>query len=286
MMLTLVRQPFELHSTLFSGQAFRWRLNGAWSEGVVFENFVRLRQSDKGIEFTSAPGDEGSLEPWLRDYLGLNHDMEHVYESIALDDRLKTAINNYPGMRILRQDPWECLISFLLAQASNIPRITRNIEDICQAFGRPIKIEARTCYAFPNPGDLVNAGVQELKRLKLGYRAEYIYSAALAVEKGDLDLLALRGHTYEGALETLMLLNGVGDKVANCILLFSLDKPEAFPVDVWIERALQEWYLDPREQKLSRQKMRLWASSHFGPYAGYANHYLFHDRRQQGKTNG
>ena len=127
--------------------------------------------------------------------------------------------------------------------------------------------------------------MKSLRDLRLGYRAEYIVSAARAVADGKLDLMALREDSYEAALETLLSLDGVGDKVANCILLFSLDKLEAFPVDVWIERALQEWYLDGAGQKLSRKNMRLWARDYFGPYAGYANHYLFHDRRLQGKTS-
>ena len=287
-MLLPIDQPFDLHSTLLSGQAFRWRADGDWCEGVVFNNIVRLRNVDGGVEVHSAPDDEAALEPLIRDYLGLDRDMEHVYASISLDDRLAASIKRYKGMRILRQDPWECLVSFLLAQASNIPRITKNVEDICKTFGRAIEGSGRPepveGHAFPTPSELARASVDELWDLRLGYRARYIASAARAVDSGTVDLMALREDPYDAALETLTSLEGVGDKVANCVMLFSLDKLEAFPVDVWIERALQEWYLNGKGQKLTRPKMRLWARDYFGPYAGYANHYLFHDRRLQGRS--
>ena len=297
-MLLLTNQSFDLHSSLFSGQAFRWRTEGDWCQGVVFSNVVRLRHVEAGVEFHCTPNDEAELEPLIRDYLGLDRDIEDVYTSISTDDRLAAIIDRYRGMRILRQDPWECLITFLLAQASNIPRITRNVEDICTTLGRRIAtsavkppeatsidcIEIFKAHAFPTPSELAGAGVDALWDLRLGYRARYIDSAARAVDSGNLDLMALREQHYWAALETLMSLDGVGDKVANCVLLFSLDKPEAFPVDVWIGRALHEWYLKDKGQKLRRSKMRLWARDYFGPYAGYANHYLFHDRRLRGHS--
>jgi N-glycosylase/DNA lyase len=186
-------------------------------------------------------------------------------------------------MRVLRQDPWECLVSFICSSASNIPRITRNIESICDVYGRPVGSGEARRNTFPTPRELSRAGEEPLRALGLGYRAGYIAETAGVIAAGAVDLMALREEPYEDALETLTGLAGVGDKVANCALLFSLDKPEAFPVDVWIDRALREWYLDGQGESIPRPKLRPWAQERFGPYAGYANHYLFHDRRLQGR---
>ena len=283
-MLIPLRQPFDLTSTLLSGQAFRWRWDDPWFYGVAFRNVVKVRQTADALEFFSSPDDEQTVAPLLREYLGLDVDLPAVYDSLIVDDRLKTAIERYPGMRILRQEPWECLVSFICSSASNIPRITKNVESICATFGEPIRMGDYARSAFPAPDDLAGLDPSALRELGLGYRAEYVVSTARAIADGKVDLMALREDPYEAALESLVSLDGVGDKVANCVLLFSLDKADAFPVDVWIHRVLQEWCFNGRDRKLSRPKMRMWAQDHFGPYAGYANHYLFHNRRLQDKT--
>ena len=138
--------------------------------------------------------------------------------------------------------------------------------------------------AFPTPDALADAGEQKRRDLGLGFRAKYVAAAAERIARGDVDLYSLREATYDEALEALVELPGVGDKVGNCVLLFSLDKPRAFPVDVWIDRALREWYPEVVEQKLTRKAMRPWAQEYFGAYAGYANQYLFHGRRLQDKS--
>ena len=274
-------EPLDLKSTLLSGQAFRWRKDEDWFHGVIFGGIVKLREVAGGLEIRCASEIKPSIDLLLRDYLGLGTDLENVYESMLKDERLREAIHRYPGMRILRQDPWECLVSFICSSASNISRITRNIEALCTTFGRPVELDGLTRYTFPTPHDLADVGPDPLRGLGLGYRAEYVASTAQMIATGRIDLMPLREDSYEEALEALISLAGVGDKVANCVLLFSLDKPEAFPVDVWIERALQDWYLEGT--KMSRKAMRPWASRHFGAYAGYANHYLFHDRRLKGR---
>ena len=222
---------------------------------------------------------------WLT-YLGLTADLEAIYSAISVDDRLRAAIDRYPGMRVLRQDPWECLVSFICSSASNIPRISRNVESICSAYGRPLRLGDYQRSTFPTPRELVRAEVADLRGLGLGYRAEYVASTARAIAGGAVDLFALRESPYDEALDALISLAGVGDKVANCVLLCSLDKLDAFPIDVWVHRALQEWYLDGEDKTLSLKKMRLWAQEYFGPYSGYANQYLFHDRRLQGRPRG
>ncbi len=274
--------PLDLESTLFSGQVFRWRHVGHWYQGVAFDNVIRIRRTGGSLEVVGCPDAAADLWPLLADYLSLNADLERIYNSISADGRIRSAVARYGGMRVLRQDPWECLISFICTSASNIPRITRNIESICQAFGRPISGTGGSMHTFPTPEALARATEAEVRELGLGYRAAYLVSSARTIAEGAVDLMALREAPYEEALEVLTSLDGVGDKVANCILLFSLDKPEAFPVDTHIDQCLREWYLDG--SKLNRVKMRTWAQEHFGRNAGYANHYLFHDRRQQTST--
>ena len=285
-MLIPFTKPMDLSATLESGQCFRWRREepsrpgrGQWYCGVIFNNVVKIRHTSKGIEFYCAPDQESALEPLIRDYLRLQDDVEAIYRSISVDDRIKASIARYPGMRLVRQEPWECLISFICSSNSNIPRISANIEDISRSFGRPVRLDDLLSSTFPTPQELAEAGETRLRRLKLGFHAKYAAAAARVIADGDLDLFALREASYRDALEALTSLQGVGDKVANCVLLFSLDKLDAFPVDVWVRRALQEWYLNGMDKKLSLKDMRLWAQDHFGLYAGYANQYLFHSRR-------
>ena len=256
---------------------FRWRRVGACYQGVVFQNVVTLRQTVRGLEFSTRPDSEVCIAPLLADYLTLDTDLEPVYGALAADSRLAAAVTRYRGMRVLRQDPWECLICFLCTAASNIPRITGNIESICRTYGRPLGDPHATRHSFPTPEELAAATETELRALGLGYRAAFLTAAARTIAAGDLDLLALRETPYEAALEALLSLHGVGDKVANCVLLFALHQPVAFPVDTHIAQRLRDWY--PACTRLKPVQMRAWAQQYFGPFAGYANHYLFHDRR-------
>jgi N-glycosylase/DNA lyase len=161
-----------------------------------------------------------------------------------------------------------------------VQRITKNVEDLCEAFGQPITLGRETRHAYPTAESLAAAGEQALRDLGLGYRARYIASVAKKVSEGEVELMALREAEYEEALEVLTSLDGIGDKVANCIMLFSMDKPEAFPVDTHISKAVHESFADGHGLKSKDAiKVRLWAQSRFGAYAGYANHYLFHYRR-------
>ena len=273
-----------------SGQTFRWLRQdpslpgqGQWYHGVVFNNVVKLRQTSAGIEFSSAPDDEATVRPLLVDYLRLEDDLEAIYSSITIDERMSAAVDRYRGMRLVRQDPWECLVSFICSANSNIPRITTNVRDMCTSFGRPVNLGDFEAHTFPSPQALADAGEQALRDLGLGFRAKYVAAVAKIVANGEADLFALREATYADTLEALTALPGVGDKVANCVMLFSLDKLDSFPVDVWVHRILEEWYLGHLNGKLSRAKMRPWAQEHFGPYAGYANQYLFHARRLEGR---
>ena len=275
--------PLDLITTLESGQAFRWRREGEWLTGVVFDNIIKTRQTPEGVEFACAPDDEAAIGPLFRDYLRLDDDLEAICDRIRVDDRIAEAMLRYPGLRVLRQEPWECLISFICSANNNVPRISANVEDIAERFGRPLSFGDSVRSTFPSADRLAQVEEAELRSLGLGFRAKYIAGAARIVAEGGLDLFALREADYDEARASLLELPGVGDKVANCILLMSLDKREAFPVDVWIDRALREWYpghvIRADGRPFTRAAMRPWAQSYFGEYAGYANQYLFQGRR-------
>lgn len=283
--LPLDGQPFDLESTLFSGQVFRWRKQDEWYEGVISGRIVRVCEVEGGLDFVTTDDDVDISTSWPRDYFSLDTDLHEIYSALSRDEALVETFNRYHGMRVLRQDPWETTLSFLCAQNSNVLRITRNVEDMCRSFGRPISFKGHTRHDYPTPEALAEAGEQALRDLGLGYRARYIVSAAERIALGGVDLMALRYASYAGALDTLMSLDGVGDKVANCIMLFCMDKPEAFPVDTHIRQILRERYPRARRVKSSDvRRVRAWAQEYFAPFAGYANHYLFHSRRLEGRT--
>lgn len=283
--ISLAGEPLDIESTLFSGQVFRWRKREAWYEGVISGEVVCLRGTGEGIEYVTPDDDDDSMASRLRDYFSLDVDLRKVYAVLSRDKELRDAFERYRGMRVLRQDPWETVLSFLCAQNSNVQRITRNVEDMCRAFGKPLSLGDRTRHSYPSPEALAEAGEQALRDLGLGYRARYIATAAEKVAAGEIDLLRLRETPYDDALETLMTLDGVGDKVANCVMLFCMDKPQAFPVDTHILQGLRERHPKPHPVHSSDiRRVREWAQEHFAPFAGYANHYLFHSRRVEGKS--
>ena len=249
-MLIPTNEPCDVASTLESGQTFRWHRceegtgDDVWFEGVVFENVVRLRKHPEGIEFTCEPDSEESMAGPLRDYLRLDDDLDAIYRTLAGDERISAAFERYRGLRIARQDPWECLVTFICSANSNIPRIATNVRDMASAFGRTLDVGVGEHHLFPTPDALADAGETALRALGLGFRAKYVASVAKIVANGAVDLFALREASYDEALDALVDLPGVGDKIANCVMLFSLDKLDAFPVDVWIHRALVDWYPD------------------------------------------
>ncbi len=272
-------QPFDLASSLESGQAHRWQREGQWYIGVIHGNLIKIRQDLFGVEFRSAPNMEETVVPMLYNYFRLEENLENIYRQINKDSRVASVINQYRGMRILRQEPWECMVAFICSANSNIPRIASNMETLAESFGEPITLDETIRYSFPTPFRLAWAGEIVLRNLGLGFRAPYVARATEAVASGALDLEALRRLPYQEAKVKLMEVPGIGSKVADCILVFSLDKLEAFPIDVWVRRALREWYFGG--EKVPDSALLKWAQEYFGPYAGYAQQYLFHGRRME-----
>ena len=273
-----VEQPLDLAASLESGQSHRWRRAGDWFYGVVRGNFIKVRQDKHRVEFHSQPWPEASVVPLLQSFLRLDDDIQAIYADIGRDSRVAEMLGLYPGLRILRLEPWECLVSFICSANSNIPRIHQVVERMAETFGEPITMDGQVRHTFPPPALLAEAGEMELRRLGLGFRAPYVDKATRMVVEGELDLGELVRMPYLEAKAKLMECPGIGSKIADCIAVFSLEKLEAFPIDVWVRRALGEWYFP--DQKTPPDRVLLeWAQGHFGRYGGYAQQYLFHGKR-------
>jgi len=259
--------PLDLESTLASGQVFTWDQapDGCW-EGVVEGRAIRVGQRADGLLVESKLS-----EASVRRYFRLDDDLEAIYRSFPPDPPLKAAVRRYRGLRLLRQDPWECALSFVLATFCNVPRIRRMARALSLEYGETV--EGRPY--LPSPERLASATEARLRELGLGYRAPNVLDLARRVAEGHLALGALRGRPYDEVVATLMEVRGIGRKVADCIALFSLEHMEAVPVDVWVERILKLRAPDLR----SYPELAGFARSWLGPFAGYAQQYLYHQAR-------
>jgi N-glycosylase/DNA lyase len=279
-------RDYDLAATLDSGQVFRWReQNGSWT-GVVGKNFTRLTQTREGIfAETAAPQKNWG---WLREFLQTETGLEKILKTFPDDAPMKDAVTACHGLRLLRQDPWECLASFILSSTKQIVQIRQIVALLCERFGEPIMVGTPRCgvrtsqrdvptFTFPTPQRLAAATEAELRACKMGFRAPNLLAAARQIAEGKFDLEKIRRLDYAEARAELMKLRGVGGKIADCVLLFAYGFDSAFPVDVWIERALQQLYFPRR--RASEPRLRRFAATHFGPHAGYAQQYLFHYMR-------
>jgi len=280
--------PFDLSFTLCCGQAFRWNKRDKWWCGVVGEHTFKIRQIGNVLEFENI--DAGLV----RNYFGLDDDLLKILSQIRKDTHIMQAIEAFKGLRILRQDPWECLISYICATYKNISAIKQMLSNLCKKFGDRIYFDGYDFYTFPISEKLAKATAEELARCGLGYRAKYVSETAKMVHENGFELENLRKLSYGKAKEELLNFPGVGLKVADCILLFSLGKLDAFPVDVWIKRVILKYYAShfPNEfiWKISGkksltsseyEKLNLFGRRYFGDYAGYAQEYLYHYERTE-----
>jgi N-glycosylase/DNA lyase len=272
-------KDYDLAATLTSGQAFRWRFaQDAW-EGVVGQRWVRLRQwdDDGGIlAETVAPVPDWS---WLTDYLQTAVDLDAILRSFPQDEPMRASVAACRGLRLLRQDPWESLASFILSSTKQIVQIQQIVSLLCDRFGRPVVVPPdRECaHAFPSAERLAGLSEADLRACKMGFRAPRLLATARMVAAGELDLAALARRPLAEARAELLRLPGVGEKIANCVLLFAYDFPRAFPVDVWVRKAMRQLYFPRRAPRPAR--LRRFIDTHFGPQAGYAQQYLFHYMR-------
>lgn len=267
-------RDYDLAGTLASGQAFRWEQDECGWQGVVGSRWVRLNARNGSIFAEAA-------EPvadwcWLADYLQVELDFAAVITRFPDDVPMRAALAACHGLRLLRQDPWECLASFICSSTKQIVQIRQMVALLSKRFGDPVRVHGgeNAAFSFPSSKRIAAASVGELRECKLGFRAPYLLAAAQAVAEGELDLASLGSLPVVEARSRLMTIPGVGPKIADCVLLFAYGFQEAFPVDVWVEKALRRLYFPGR--RVSSGRLRRFAATHFGPWSGYAQQYLFH----------
>ncbi|WP_406660827.1 DNA glycosylase [Methanolobus sp. ZRKC3] len=277
-MYTIFNEDFSLDYTLDCGQVFRWDYIDGWWVGVVAGHFARLRQDSMTGEVTV---DSYLSKEFFESYFRFDDDLEYILAEVNKDEFMNEAIRKYQGLRLIRQDPWECLISYMLATAWNIPNIKRGISQLCERYGHELDFGF---YSFPDPESLAYACDEDLLQCKLGFRGGRIVDAAVEVGTGDLDLGELFEMDYNTAKQRLMELKGIGEKVADCILLFAYGKLEAFPVDTHVEQVVKNVYGDHEFFKGNATKSKIgdWGRMYFGEYCGYAQQYFFYQKRMEG----
>ena len=280
--------PFNLDATLCCGQVFRWERKGDWWYGVAADKAFKIRQVNAELEFANVD------EKFVTHYFGLEDDLRQIRDKISRDEHVKKAFQTFWGLRIVRQDPWECLVSYICATYKSIAAIKQMLLKLSKKFGERVALDGCDFYTFPTPDKLAKATASSLATCGLGYRAKYVLETSKRICESNVDLESLRKMSYPQAKETLLSFSGVGSKVADCVLLFSLGKLEAFPVDVWVKRAILNHYADqfPKEfvQKMSAnrsfsnaeyERLNEFGRNYFGEYAGYAQEYLYHYERTQ-----
>lgn len=254
-------ENFNLTDTFECGQCFRFnKINKAEViyEGIAYGKYLRTHQENNRIYFETTPEDFNNT--W-RGFFDLDRDYKKIADTLCKDKTLKKASEFSSGIRILKQEPFECLISFIISQNNNIPRIKKIINRLCENFGEKI---ATNQFIFPNAAKLAGLSLDDLKVINAGFRAKYILEAAQKIHSGEINLDLIHNLSLDEGAEYLKKLKGVGDKISACVLLFAYNKLDAFPIDVWIKKILEKYYADGYD---------------FGEYAGIANSYLFYYER-------
>lgn len=268
-------KDFELKHTFECGQGFRWirQLDNSYT-GVVRGHVFNVSKEEDSIVVKS---DMMNPEEIILDYLDLRTDYSTFKEELSKDRVMSKAIDYGYGIRILKQEHWECLASFIISANNRIPMIMRSVENIARDFGKPIEFNGSTYFSFPPPEAIVDVNEYRLTLCGVGFRCKYIKHAARMVASGEVDLNAVVNMDSVSAREELMKIPGVGPKIADCVLLYSYGKSDVFPTDVWIKRVVEVLYFG-REAKLS--EIQEFARRKFGSLAGIAQQYLFYYARE------
>ena len=280
--------------TVNSGQMFLWeKYQNVWY-GVYGNYILKFSISeDNNLFFDSFP----RLNNWEKIVFRLDDDIDYISSLFVSDSIVSQLFRTYSGLRLMRQDPYQCMISFACSSNTNIAMIRRMLKNLCRKFGRKIQVDEKTFYTFPTVRNLYNASINELCSCGTGYRAKTIKSLVENIISGSVLIDELCHCNYDEAKKKLLNIYGIGNKIADCILLFSLEKIEAFPIDVWIARSLYSYYsellnqpnfrVDLKSSKLTSNQYDIVSRimrQHFGKYAGYVQQYLyFHMRHTANK---
>lgn len=262
---------FDLALTLNCGQVFHWLPEAGGWRGHIGDASIFIEQRDGRLLWT------GASEATIRHYFALDHPLAEIYATFPRDPVMDAALAQCRGLRIIRQPAWECLATFITSSLKQVRHIAQISHTLRRSFGKN--------HAYPAVERIAALDEAALRACKLGYRAKSLRLTAQAIARGDIDLGAIREIDDDAARAELCRLPGVGEKIANCVLLFAYERLRAFPIDVWIGRVLRESYF-PRARKLTAARLTKFSSRYFGPYGGYAQQYLFHSARTARRSRG
>lgn len=269
----------NVENSINSGQVFLWRKNKDYWYGVNAQDILKIDNS----------GNIKSYQNIKTDFFRKKDNMDEIIKSISKDSTTRNAVKKYPGLRLLEQDPFQCLISFIVSSNSNIQKIKISLEKLCKKFGNKIEFDKQEFVLFPKPASIANASINEILKCGVGYRSKFIKEAAKMISSNKIDFESLKKSDYFETKESICSIPGVGNKVADCIMLFSLNKLEAFPLDRWMIRILEKYYFNEFQVKTKTITKKQYDIMHekivnyFGPYAGYAQQFLFKMERENYK---
>ncbi|MBQ7876104.1 MAG: DNA-3-methyladenine glycosylase 2 family protein [Clostridia bacterium] len=265
-------KDFDLRHTFDCGQCFRWEEENGSFIGVAGGKWAKFEKIDEGVLLTT---DSDDITFW-REYLDLERDYSEIKNAVSINPLMTQAVSYGGGIRILKQDFFETLLSFIISQRSSIPKIKSSVKKLCEKYGKEIVIDDKVYYTFPTAEDLKNVTEADYRELGVGYRAPYLASCVQDVLQGRVSYDELVSLDTPKAREKLMSVRGVGDKVCDCVMLFALGKFDLFPSDVWIKRVMCENFgSSEKSAKEDGEKL-------FGKYSGFAQQYLFYYRRSIG----
>ncbi|MFQ5476563.1 MAG: DNA-3-methyladenine glycosylase 2 [Nitrosopumilus sp.] len=266
----------NVENSINSGQVFLWRKNNDYWYGVNGQDILKISNS----------GSIKSYQNIKTDFFRKKDNTNKIIKSISKDNTTRKAVRKYLGLRLLEQDPFQCLISFIVSSNSNIQKIKISLEKLCKKVGDRVEFDKQEFFLFPKPENIANASLNEILKCGIGYRSKFIKEAANMICSKEIDLNSLKKSNYFETKKSICSIPGVGNKVADCIMLFSLNKLEAFPLDRWMIRILEKYYFDEFqiETKTITEKqydiLHEKIVNHFGPYAGYAQQFLFKMERE------
>jgi len=273
---------FDLEATLGCGQVFHWVREGAGWLGAVGGVALYVEQGEGRVSVAAG------MEEMAGRYLALDHPLAEICATFPEDAAMREAARFCRGMRIVRQPAWECVATFITSSLKQVAHIAQISHTLRRRYGARLEWEGRELFAYPTPEALARLSEAELRGCALGFRAKNLLGAARMIAEGAVELGKVAQMEDAAARVELCRLPGVGEKVANCALLFGFERVRAFPIDVWIERVLRELYFK-RKRRVTTQRLRAFSAEYFGPFGGYAQQYLFHHARKtwpRGRGNG
>jgi N-glycosylase/DNA lyase len=278
----------DIDLSLNSGQYFLWEKKKKSWYGIYGETILKIteKENERIYEFDSFP----EYNNWQKNIFRQDDNYEEIIYEISQNERIKYLVQKYPGLRILRQKPIQCIFSFLCSSNNNIPRIRLMLRNLSKKFGKKIVFDDMEFYTFPDIKSLCNASIQDLLSCGLGYRSRFVLNSAKDIADKIINIEFLKNTKYEFAKEELLKLDGIGEKIADCILLFSFDKLEAFPIDTWIIKFLcqnlqqitkTEINLNSKISPIQYKKISKEIRERYGKYSGYVQQYIYYNIREE-----